>query len=102
MELFKPRKVPVVSGKGVLFIPAIFFVGVGIFALVWPKFFVAALASIFVFLGLSLAFAAWKIKRLFDKVESVSKKLNGRFVILNQNIDGMDDEDIDTTSIIFH
>jgi hypothetical protein len=69
------------STERILFIPALFFILLGLLAIVAPRFVLFLVASFFVFIGCLAAFIAWKFIQLRKKFNTVVKDLSGKVVV---------------------
>ena len=86
-------RVGFVGGNGWFFVPGAFFLLLGLFALVAPKFLLGLLVALFVFLGALFCFVGWKVVRLKNRLQEFVKK--GGAQVLIQKVESP------TTQILF-
>jgi hypothetical protein len=63
---------------GFLFVPGLFFVAMGLCAVVAPQLLVLAMAGFFLFLGASFFFVAWKFIQLKKRFDHLAKNFEAR------------------------
>ena len=81
---FGKNGVQITSFQGserLLFIPALFFVLLGVLAIVAPKLLLFLIASTFLFVGLVAAVLAYKFLTMKRKLETMVKDLSGKVVV---------------------
>lgn len=65
-----------ISPLTLLFIPGVFLLLLGVLVVMAPRFFLIAIAAVFVFFGALFSIAAWKILRWKKNFEQLAKNLN--------------------------
>ena len=76
----KPRVVHW-SHLAFIFSPGLFFVAIGISAIIAPQLVLAAIAAFFLFLGGVFCFVAWKVIKFKSRFERVAKNLEAKIVL---------------------
>ena len=69
------------GGERLLFAPALFFILLGMLAIIAPRFVLFLVASFFLFIGCIAAFLAYKFVQMRKKFNDVVKDINSRVVI---------------------
>jgi membrane protein implicated in regulation of membrane protease activity len=97
------------SPGSLLLVPGVFFVLLGIVALVAPRFILALIAGFALFVGALLCLVAFKIAQFQRKFARMARDLEGRIVVHGVNVVpsnemGPPDIDVEPTSkkIIYH
>jgi hypothetical protein len=92
------------NGSGLLFIPGIFLVAMGIAALLAPRLILAIVAGLFLFLGAVLCVVAVKVAQLQRKFARMAREFDGRIVVRGVNVVPQTDIQVEPTSkkIVYH
>ncbi len=93
------------SNMSALFVPAAFFVILGLLTVLAPRFIIAMIASFFLFLGLLCAVVAWKFMQMRKKVEATLKNFQSKVIVQNVHLRPGQKEDIEvdeSKKIVYH
>lgn len=83
---FGPQGMPFIPGIGLILLGAIIFLA--------PKFFLAAVASFLVFLGIAACYIAWKFMTLKRHVSKLAKEFQNSVEVRAFHVQNNDDIDI--------
>ena len=91
-------------GGSLLFVPGVFFVLMGIVALLAPRFILALVAGFFLFMGAVLCVVALKVAQLQKRFAKMARDFEGRIVVQGVNVVPPTDIQIEPSSkkIVYH
>ena len=101
---FSSHKVITMSPRGVPFVPGVGLILLGALIFLAPKFFLAAIAMFFIFLGVACCYIAWKFLSFKKQVQKMAQEFHDsveRHTFTVQN-DDIDISESDTKKILFH
>jgi uncharacterized membrane protein len=91
-------------GSGLLFVPGVCLVLMGIVALLAPRFILALVAGLFLFLGAVLCVVALKVAQIQRKFTRMAREFEGRIVVHGVNVVPQTDIQVEPVSkkIVYH
>jgi len=98
-------KVITVSPRGIPFMPGIGLILLGAIVFLAPKFFLAAIGTFFVLLGVAACYIAWKFMSFKRHVSKLAEELHNSVDIRAFKVQNSDDIDItetDSKKIYYH
>lgn len=81
--------------RGSVFIPGVFFLALGVLALLAPWLVAGVVAAILLFLGAVFSFLAWKVLQLKKRFDAFSRQLQGSIIIQHRTPTSVYVEDIE-------
>jgi hypothetical protein len=98
-------KIITISPRGVPFMPGIGLILLGAVVFIAPRFFLAAVGTFFVLLGVAACYVAWKILSFKRRVSKLAEELQNTVDIRSFHAHNSDDIDItepDSKKIYYH
>jgi Flp pilus assembly protein TadB len=92
------------KGSGLLFVPGLCLVLMGVVALLAPRLILALVAGLFLFLGAVLCVVALKVAQLQRKFTRMAREFEGRIVVQGVNVVPQTDIQVEPSSkkIVYH
>ena len=69
------------AARSAFLIPGAFFLAIGLAALFAPKFLLALIAGVFLFVGVLLCIVGWKLFHLKRRVEEMARGFSGKIYV---------------------
>lgn len=89
---------------GFSFLPGAFLIALGVLVLFFPRFFIAAIAALMLFLGCLFCFVAWKVIQLKSRFDTMAKNFESKVSLqafqVNQN--DVTEIEVEEKKIVFH
>lgn len=95
---------PEVRRSSIWLTPGVFFILLGLAALLAPEFVIAVVAGFCLFVGAMLCFLGWKLVQFKSRVDRVLQQFDGRIFIQGVSVQpqGSQEEPEDQKKIILH
>ena len=101
---FSSTKIITIKPSGAPFIPGLGLITLGAVIFLAPKFFLAAISTFFILLGVAACYVAWKFMALKKQVAKLAEDLQNTVEIRAFHVqnDDIDITESDTKKILFH
>ncbi|MBN8550591.1 MAG: hypothetical protein J0M12_14845 [Deltaproteobacteria bacterium] len=95
---------PQVRSNGLWLAPGLFFILIGLVALIAPRLVIIAVASVFFFIGTVVCILGWKLMQLKSRVEKMAQQFQGQIIVQGVNLqpDVQVEPESDQKKIVFH